>query len=79
MIAIERYCLQSRTFINVTKKSTVPLKKVTVNLYAGDLERLEELFPLLDKSTALREVLRGFIKKIEEDAITNLRTQELSL
>lgn len=63
----------------MTKKSTVPLKKVTVNLYAGDLERLEELFPLLDKSTALREVLRGFIKKIEEEAITNLRTQELSL
>lgn len=66
----------------MTKKSRVPLKKVTVNLYAGDLERLEELFPLLDKSAALREVLRGFIKKIEEDAARNgliNPTQELSL
>lgn len=65
----------------MTKKSVIPLKKVTVNLYAGDLERLEELFPLLDKSSALREVLRGFIKRIEEEAASkpNLRTQELTL
>ena len=42
-----------------------PLQKVTVNLYEGDLERLGDLYPKLDKSVALRELVRSHIERVE--------------
>ncbi len=46
-------------------KTSSKLKKHTVNLFEGDLERLEDLYPNVDKGVALRQILRAHIKQID--------------
>ena len=46
-------------------KSKVPLQRVTINLYAGDFERLTNLFPDITATRAIRELVRGIILQTE--------------
>lgn len=50
------------------RKSDHPLQKVTLNLYAGDFERICELYPRLGGSAAIREIVRNKIIEIESKA-----------
>lgn len=36
-----------------------------INLYRGDFERLQELFPATQPGVLIREIIRGTIKRIE--------------
>lgn len=48
------------------RKSQHPLKKHTTNLYEGDMETLRTLHPELGAGMVLREVVRAYIRKIQE-------------
>lgn len=50
------------------KKSTEDLQKHTLNLYAGDLERLRALFPDQEPTVLVREIIRNTINTIENSA-----------
>ena len=47
------------------KASSIPIIKHKVGLFAGDLERLQELFPKQGASYALRIMLRNFLNRVE--------------
>jgi hypothetical protein len=40
------------------------LQKVTLNLYHGDLDRLRDLYPRMEKGVALRELLHEHLRHI---------------
>ena len=61
------------------KASPFELQKHTVNLYAGDFDKLSTLFPNADKSTVLRNILHDFIAKIEAGSVKELPQVEVSL
>lgn len=50
------------------KKSTEELQKHTLNLYAGDLEKLRTLFPDQEPTVLVRELIHNTIKTIENSA-----------
>lgn len=43
------------------KREDSPIKKYTVNLFLGDLETLQELFPRAGASRVIRNLVRKFI------------------
>lgn len=46
-----------------------PITKHTLNLYAGDYAKLQSLYPTrVGAAKIIREIVRGHIRKIEEDA-----------
>jgi hypothetical protein len=47
----------------MVRKSSRPLIKVTLNLYKGDLEAFGTLYPNMNKSAALRELLRAHVQQ----------------
>lgn len=49
---------------------TEPLKKHTLFLYEGDMERLASFFPELPASVVLRRVVRKHIEKLESGVST---------
>lgn len=48
------------------RKSEEPLKKVTLNLFAKDIERLQQLYPQ-KHSTYLRKLLRAHLTRVEQN------------
>lgn len=52
------------------KASDEPLHKHTLNLYAGDFERLAALLPDVKPSDLVRKLVRDFINKHESAAAT---------
>lgn len=44
------------------------LRKHTLNLYEGDLDKLAALHPDLDKSVVVRELVRSHIERAEQEA-----------
>jgi len=49
----------------MAKPSDRELTKHTLNLYAGQYEKLQELFPDIPASTMIRKILEDFIHRIE--------------
>lgn len=47
------------------RPSDIPLEKVTVNLFRGDLARLREMHPELPPSEVLRIILRKHLTELE--------------
>lgn len=48
------------------RREDKPLQKYTINLYRGDLERVQELFPATGASRIIREAVRKLILRTEE-------------
>lgn len=48
------------------------LHKHTLNLYAGDYEKLGELYPDLPVATIIRKLIRSYIEQIEAGDETSL-------
>jgi hypothetical protein len=48
------------------RKENYPLQKVTLNLRAGDFERLRNLHGRLGAGKVVRELVMGHIKRVEE-------------
>lgn len=48
------------------RKSDVPIRKHTLNLFEGDYERMQVLYPRLGAGRAIREIIRAHIRQIEE-------------
>lgn len=59
------------------KKSDIPLAKQTLTLFKGDVERLRDLFPRQGASFMIRNLVRQFLRKVEEDA--SLKTPPLNV
>ncbi len=50
------------------KRSEQSLTKHTLNLYEGDYERVQDLYPDIGAAVIIRKVLRQFIEGIEAQA-----------
>lgn len=55
------------------------LQKHTLNLYAGDFDRLGELFPDFGASTVIRSVVRKFLEQCESVGSSNVQPPEMFL
>jgi|TARA_R110000851_G_scaffold17651_4_gene55809 hypothetical protein len=51
----------------MSKAKNPDLKKVTLNLRDGDLEKMKELFPTQSPSVSVRDLLSGFVDKYYEE------------
>lgn len=47
------------------RKSPEPLKKVTLNLYERDVERMEALYPKAGYTVAVRELVRTHVMRVD--------------
>jgi hypothetical protein len=54
------------------KVTTKPLQKHTLNLYAGELERLQELYGIAKASDTIRKLVHNHLRKCEERAARRL-------
>lgn len=48
------------------RKEDLPITKHTLNLYAGQLDRLQELHPRLGAAKVIRELVKDHIRAVEE-------------
>lgn len=48
------------------KRSDLPVTKVTINLFEGDFGRLRDLHPRLGGSLVIRNLVRQYLKRVEE-------------
>lgn len=53
------------------RKSSEPIQKHTLNLFAGDYERLQILYPQRGAGWAIRELVRAHLINIEKIAGTD--------
>lgn len=61
------------------KRSDIPLEKVTMNFFKGDSEKLQDLFPRQGASFMVRNLVRAYIRKVEEDAAQKAGPMMLAL
>lgn len=52
------------------RREDYPVKKYTVNLFQGDLEALQELFPRAGASRVIRNLVRSFLNKLKSQSPT---------
>ena len=50
------------------RKEIEPLRKITINVFASDYERVAELFPTVGPQRAIRQIVRNFVLKIDAKA-----------
>lgn len=50
------------------RKETKPITKHTLNLYAGQLDKLQELHPRLGAAKVIRTLIDDHIRTVEEGA-----------
>jgi len=50
------------------RKLTLPIHKVTLNLFKGDWEELAEMHPKLGPSRVIRELVHSHIRKVKDAA-----------
>jgi hypothetical protein len=53
---------------NEMKRDDHPLKKVTINLFDGDLEKIQHMFPRPGASKIIRDLVHKFIADYEARA-----------
>lgn len=52
-----------------------PLQKVTLNLFAGDFSRLQELFPDIGASVVVRKLVRNYITALDAKELAAPKTE----
>lgn len=55
------------------KKSSEPIHKHTLNLFEGDYEKIQNLYPNIGAGKIIRHIVRDFIKKLDDGS--ELKTQ----
>lgn len=55
-----------------------PMQKHTLNLYEGDFERLQALYPELGASIVIRKIIRKHIESITPD-VNAIKSKEVAL
>jgi len=55
------------------------LRKHTLNLFKGDVERLQEMFPDLGAGAVIRRLVRSFIQKSEAEANARPEIKDIEL
>tara|TARA_R110000868_G_scaffold134284_4_gene346201 strand:+ start:634 stop:840 length:207 start_codon:yes stop_codon:yes gene_type:complete len=48
------------------RKETLPIQKCTLNLYAGEFAKLQELYPRAGAAKVVRELVHAHLRNIEE-------------
>lgn len=48
------------------RKADLPLQKVTLNLYHGEMERLQSIYPRHGGSHVVRELVHAHLRRIDE-------------
>lgn len=62
------------------RREDKPITKHTLNLYAGDYTRLQELYSSrIGAAKIIRDIIRAHIRKVEEDAAQKLPLLEKGL
>lgn len=61
------------------KRSEIPVEKVTLNLFDGDAEKLRDLFPRQGASFMVRNLVRQFLRKVEEDTAQKSSPMNITL
>lgn len=59
------------------RKSDIPLKKHTLNLYEGEIERLQYLHGRVGAGRIVRDLVHNYIKRVEERAATKHQDLEI--
>jgi hypothetical protein len=63
----------------VARKKVEDLQKHTLNLRAGDMKKLEELFPRFGASVMVRKIVSKFIDQTSQVPENKVPTKDLSL
>lgn len=50
------------------KRSDIPLEGKFLNYFSGDVDKLKALFPRQGASFIVRNLVRQYLRKVEEDA-----------
>ena len=50
--------------------------KVTLNLYDGDFQRLQSLYPRLGASKVIRVLVHSHLKDINDKAVSRIKEEE---
>lgn len=50
------------------RKESRPIKKVSLNLFEDEFQKLRELHPRLGAGKVIREMVTAYLKRIEEEA-----------
>jgi len=61
------------------KRNEQPLTKHTLNLYEGDYERVQDLYPDIGAAVIIRKVLRRFIEGIEAQATSAAEIPDMEI
>ena len=56
-----------------------PIHKHTLNLYKGDYEKLQSMFPDLGAGVVIRRVVRNYIESLEEKTRVALPVVQLEI
>lgn len=59
-------------------KSEIPLHKHTLNLFEGDMEKLQELYPEVGGGIIVRKLVRAHLRKVQAVAEERLSQRELT-
>jgi hypothetical protein len=59
------------------RKSDIPLRKYTLNLFEGEPERLQQLYRKQGYGAIIRNLVHHHLRKVEERAA--LKTQDLEI
>lgn len=49
------------------RKSVTPITKHTLNLFEGDYQRLQELYPKLGAGRVIRDIVRSHLRRLETE------------
>jgi len=58
------------------RREDFPLMKVTLNLYDGDFQRLQSLYPRLGASKVIRVLVHSHLKDINDKAVSRIKEEE---
>jgi hypothetical protein len=58
------------------RREDFPLMKVTLNLYDGDFQQLQSLYPRLGASKVIRVLVHSHLKEIHSKAVNRIKEEE---
>lgn len=61
------------------KDNNGDLYKHTLNLYAGDYAKIQDLFPNVGAGAVIRRIVREFVEKVEAGAKSSVVNTEVKL
>lgn len=60
-------------------KSDKELQKVTMNLFKGDYEELQSLYPDLGAGPVIREIIHNFLARAKAETVTIANPPEIKI